>query len=253
MLFALLFFLPYHLTAQYTIANGDWEDTLIWANGNIPSSTDTTFIKHFVTFNQDLTFDSGARLTIDSGAILCGHNHIDVWCGAVITNNGELKALSMYVEGEVYCYGYFHLEVGATITTTCGYWHSSGGGKVGGSFDCSDTTLTTPPDTASNDTIPPVPPPEPQCSLFVANVFSPNGDGHNDLLMVRGPDIRNIHLRLYDRWGELVFETRDKDVGWNGMHRGRPVNTGVFVYVVTAWCTLSGKDMIRSGNVSVVR
>lgn len=255
-LFLALLLLPCPVFAQTTIASGDWENTAIWDNGNIPSSTDTINIKHFVTFNQALTFDAGARLNIDSGSILCGHHHIDNWCGAIITHYGELKGLSLYTEGEIYSYGYFHFEQTSTVATACGYWYSIGGGNLGDSFDCSDTTLVIPPpDTTSNDTIAPVPPPEPepQCTLFVANVFSPNGDGNNDRLLVRGPDIRDIHLRLYDRWGELVFETKDKEVGWDGNLNGHQVNPGVFAYVVTAYCMLSKKDMVQSGNVTLVR
>jgi PKD repeat protein len=52
--------------------------------------------------------------------------------------------------------------------------------------------------------------------IFVPNIFSPNGDGVNDMLFVRGKGVAELKFFVYDRWGEKVFETTRLDVGWDG-------------------------------------
>jgi hypothetical protein len=51
-----------------------------------------------------------------------------------------------------------------------------------------------------------------EASLFIPNTFSPNGDGKNDKLIVRGNYIAQMYFAVYNRWGEKVFETSDKNV-----------------------------------------
>lgn len=136
--------LPAHIYPQVTVANGDWEDTLIWDNGTVPSLTDTVIVQHFVTFNNDLEFDSPGMLIIDSAHILCGHYHIDVWCGAKVLVNGQLKMKSLYSEGEVINHGFIHFEETMIYSTPCSYSYSDGSIHGGDTFDCMDTSLTTP-------------------------------------------------------------------------------------------------------------
>ncbi|HLP20301.1 MAG TPA: PKD domain-containing protein, partial [Chitinophagales bacterium] len=54
----------------------------------------------------------------------------------------------------------------------------------------------------------------------VPNAFSPNGDGINDEVRVEGRGIVGLTFRIYNRWGEKVFETNDQSIGWNGIFRG---------------------------------
>jgi gliding motility-associated-like protein len=89
-------------------------------------------------------------------------------------------------------------------------------------------------------------------NIFVPNSFSPNGDGVNDILLVRGQHITDMEFMVFDRWGEKVFETRDQNVGWDGTFRGEAVGPAVFVYHLTAWC-LDGQRYFTKGNVTVIR
>lgn len=89
--------------------------------------------------------------------------------------------------------------------------------------------------------------------LFVPNSFSPNRDGKNDVLYVRGNKLSGIKIfRIFDRWGNLVFETNDVDHGWNGVYNGKMVDPGVFVYYVEALCD-EGGEVFKKGNVTVLR
>jgi gliding motility-associated-like protein len=89
-------------------------------------------------------------------------------------------------------------------------------------------------------------------SVFVANVFSPNNDGINDVLHVMGKGIAELRFTIYDRWGERVFETTDLNGSWDGNYQGEPMNSGVFVYFVNGKLK-NGENLIETGNVTLLR
>lgn len=88
--------------------------------------------------------------------------------------------------------------------------------------------------------------------IFVPNTFTPNGDGNNDVLFVRGRAVERLEFMIFDRWGEKVFETTDQGTGWDGTYGGKPVDPAVFVYHLTAYC-VDGQRFFTKGNVTVVR
>ncbi len=96
-----------------------------------------------------------------------------------------------------------------------------------------------------------------ECSgdlVVVPNAFTPNADGLNDVLYVRGSTISEINIfRIYDRWGALIFETNDMNQGWDGTYKGKPVNPGVFVYYVETPCFKDGSTILKKGNVTVIK
>ncbi len=89
-------------------------------------------------------------------------------------------------------------------------------------------------------------------NIFVPNAFTPNGDGCNDALFVRGLGVSNIDFKVFNQWGEQVFFTTDMSVAWDGKHNAQWVKNGTYVYVLqyTDW---NGKDEILKGHVSVIR
>ena len=77
--------------------------------------------------------------------------------------------------------------------------------------------------------------------VFIPNAFTPDGDGLNDILMVRGKGIFVKTFRIFNRWGELVFEKtnfnpNDTKYGWDGKVRGVPATPDVFVYTADVIC-----------------
>lgn len=88
--------------------------------------------------------------------------------------------------------------------------------------------------------------------IFVPNSFTPNGDGANDVLFVRGRHIAELEFMIFDRWGEKVFETRDKEIGWDGTFKGEQLDPAVFVYHLTAYC-VDGQRYFTKGNVTLIR
>ena len=90
-------------------------------------------------------------------------------------------------------------------------------------------------------------------TLFVPNLFSPNGDGHNDILYVRTfGEFESIHFRLYNRWGKMVFETFDENIGWDGNYKGILQPLEVYVYYLEA-NTLDGKKIQQKGDITLMR
>lgn len=93
--------------------------------------------------------------------------------------------------------------------------------------------------------------------VFVPNAFTPDGDGLNDILMVRGKGIHVVYFRVFSRWGELVFEAKDcapnePRFGWDGKIRGVPAPPDVFVYTAQVICDNNVVHTIK-GNTTILK
>lgn len=67
---------------------------------------------------------------------------------------------------------------------------------------------------------------KPPLEIFIPNSFTPNGDGINDLFRVVGSNVYEYEIRIFDRWGNLVFHSKDIDQKWNGLHNGNGYQSG---------------------------
>ena len=91
-----------------------------------------------------------------------------------------------------------------------------------------------------------------KCDLFVPSIFSPNGDGNNDVLYVRGAEcVKGFLFRIYNRWGELVFETNDIQDGWDGKRAKYEQNTAIFVYTISG--VQNRKPISIKGMISLIK
>ncbi len=88
--------------------------------------------------------------------------------------------------------------------------------------------------------------------IYVPNAFSPNGDNENDVLYVRGKLIEGMVFRIFDRWGEMVFESFDRLDGWDGTFRGKALDPDVYDYYLKAVC-IDGEESIIKGNISLLK
>lgn len=86
------------------------------------------------------------------------------------------------------------------------------------------------------------------CSIFIPDAFSPNGDGINDVFGAKGENITEYSLQIFNRWGELVFETKNMENTWNG----NSATLGVYTYVLT-YKTKFHKDLVaKYGKVTLL-
>ena len=88
--------------------------------------------------------------------------------------------------------------------------------------------------------------------VFIPDIFSPNGDGINDIFFIRGKGVKSIHLMVYNRWGEKIFETTDINTGWDGTFRGIQLQQSVFVYYLDAFLQ-TDQRVIKKGDITLVR
>jgi gliding motility-associated-like protein len=89
--------------------------------------------------------------------------------------------------------------------------------------------------------------------IFVPNAFTPNGDGHNDVLHAKPVGIRDFkYFAIFNRWGQRIFYTADPSVGWDGSTGGHYVNATTYVWMA-AGIDYRGVLVERKGVVILVR
>ena len=88
--------------------------------------------------------------------------------------------------------------------------------------------------------------------VFVPNAFSPNADGKNDVLYVRGEFIESMVFKIFNRWGEELFSTQRLDEGWDGTYKNKMCESGVYDYYVEIQC-FGYKKFFKKGNVTLLR
>ncbi len=89
-------------------------------------------------------------------------------------------------------------------------------------------------------------------SIGVPTGFTPNGDGRNDVLFVRGSAVSSVHLVIYNRWGQKVFETNSLDQGWDGTFNGKLQEIDIYAYVLQA-SFIDGTKTLKQGNINLLR
>lgn len=104
---------------------------------------------------------------------------------------------------------------------------------------------------------PPIPPPPiPQIdkSVFIPNAFSPNQDGKNDYFHLRlGPDAIGLNVQIFDRWGQMVFETNEMRLGWDGNYAGGKIAPiGTYQYLIKVKYRDNSIDVHR-GDIMLIR
>lgn len=89
--------------------------------------------------------------------------------------------------------------------------------------------------------------------VYVPNVFSPNGDGINDLLFINLISVKQLHyFRIYNRYGKKVFETTDPNIGWDGKLNGQLQPLDTYVWMMEA-VNKDNKPVIQQGNITLIR
>lgn len=94
-------------------------------------------------------------------------------------------------------------------------------------------------------------------NLYIPNTFSPNGDGSNDSFYPRGTGLERVKfLRIFNRWGEVVFEKKDFPVnnagaGWDGRFKGQAPKADVYIYQAEVFCE-NGELLRINGNIALI-
>ncbi len=88
--------------------------------------------------------------------------------------------------------------------------------------------------------------------IGLPSAFSPNGDGFNEVFMVRGSGIEKMQLLIYNKYGQKVFESTDQTIGWDGTLDGKALNAGVFAYILT-YKLVGEEESVLKGSVTLVK
>ncbi|MBO4656096.1 MAG: gliding motility-associated C-terminal domain-containing protein [Bacteroidales bacterium] len=174
------------------------------------------------------------------------HNGLEAWCEPCFIIEGETAQLYSTVYDTFYHYSWTpspHLssphqaETGASPTETTSYTLI-----VTDSFGCvmsKEVTVEVQPFICDEPLV------------FVPNTFTPNDDTKNDILYVRSGILKEFTFRIYNRWGELIFESDSPDKGWDGCHKGKKCEQGVYDYYLTGTC-VNGEKIIKKGNITLL-
>jgi gliding motility-associated-like protein len=93
-----------------------------------------------------------------------------------------------------------------------------------------------------------------QTDVYLPNAFSPNGDNINDIFLpvFNCEQVEYFSLQIFDRWGNLLFESLNKDKGWNGKYKDQAMNPGVYPYLIQ-YQVHGGEKKVKAGDVTLVR
>jgi len=85
----------------------------------------------------------------------------------------------------------------------------------------------------------------PDFAVYIPNVFTPDGDGLNDTFNVKGIGIseKNFLMRIFNRWGMLIYSTEDIHQGWDGTYKGQICEDGIYAYYIEVMVENSNKKL----------
>ena len=84
------------------------------------------------------------------------------------------------------------------------------------------------------------------------NAFTPNGDGHNDYFTLITRGVKTFHMSIYNRWGQLVYESTDPEAGWDGNYKGEPQPAEDYIFYISI-TNLNGSTYNKQGTVTLLR
>lgn len=120
------------------------------------------------------------------------------------------------------------------------------------SYNCNDTSCQTIYVLEKPKTISP-------CIINPVTAFSPNNDGINDQFFVLAKTAENIDVKVFNRWGEQVYNSHSnydfniRNDYWDGIYKGREQLMGTYTYIITATCPLNKERMLKTGTVTLIR
>ncbi|MBK5284887.1 MAG: gliding motility-associated C-terminal domain-containing protein [Bacteroidia bacterium] len=89
-------------------------------------------------------------------------------------------------------------------------------------------------------------------NLFIPNAFSPNFDEKNDYFSVTADNMKNFNIIIFNRWGQIIYTSDDKNFHWDGTYNGSRVQQGIYGYIITAK-GYTGDEKTINGTLTLVR
>ncbi|MNR51304.1 hypothetical protein D3C85_1709610 [compost metagenome] len=91
--------------------------------------------------------------------------------------------------------------------------------------------------------------------LYAPNTFTPDGDEFNQnwRVYIEGIDEFDFDLQVYNRWGEIIWESHDSNASWDGTYNGSPVPQGAYTWVIRAREFISDKKYVWNGTINIIK
>lgn len=92
------------------------------------------------------------------------------------------------------------------------------------------------------------------CEIFIPSAFTPNGNRLNDVFKISGAAyVKDFTMQVYNRWGQLIYETKNAALGWDGTLGGVAANPGMYTYKISFYNSQTGKFNSQKGTVTLIR
>lgn len=91
---------------------------------------------------------------------------------------------------------------------------------------------------------------------YIPNTFTPDGNNFNELfqpIFTSGYDPKDFHMLIFNRWGEIIFETNDVNIGWNGTYKDNIVDDGIYAWEIDFKMKFSAEKKIITGHINLIR
>ena len=92
---------------------------------------------------------------------------------------------------------------------------------------------------------------EKECFVYIPTAFTPNGNGNNDVFKIISIGIEQLQLNIFNRWGELIYQTNDKDKGWDGSYKNKQAPENIYIWKANYF--LNGTAYHKVGTVALIR
>ena len=174
--------------------------------------------------------------------------------------SGLIKTNSIWLNNYPFTGSYFgdidiNLKANANAGYAFDYWESSISETINPAVDSTEANFIAsgPQTITAHFRIDGDPPSPTYDGLNIPSAFSPNGDFNNDFLEIfAGVDVAKFDLSIYNRWGQLLFNTSTSTNLWDGSFNNQPMNSGVYVYKANVVYN-DGKIEVKKGTVTLVR
>lgn len=88
--------------------------------------------------------------------------------------------------------------------------------------------------------------------VYIPNTFTPDGFRFNNVFEASTVGVQTLNVKIFNRWGELVFESEERDFQWDGTYRGAPVQDGTYIWKIR-YFTNSGREILTTGHINCIR
>jgi gliding motility-associated-like protein len=236
---------------NYTAGNS-WNPDSVTSSTTFNFKTKDSVVAYFKYFNPDsviITFDVSPA---GKGVIKLNNVQIPSYPYSVKIDRRFAYALEAIPTGS---YNFFNWN---KKRTTSAITPNAITPNVSYTFSEADTVIANFQYTPGNSNLPGSSPvPAIDQTITIPSAFSPNGDGKNDLYFIRGKNgnVKEIQLKIFNRFGEIVFSTDNMQEGWDGKYKGETVDVGTYFYVlrVTFDNTYQAVKKTYKGDITVIR